>query len=129
PGPLDGRHRRRQLGCALRAHLHPYPRRGLGADRPRRWPGEAGRARDPLRRGLMAQRVGTKPFLLLSIRAERAAAENEYESFLRFTGLAEAELPLVNLAAEELPSLDLDDWSGILLGGGPWNASDDPGLK
>ena len=70
-----------------------------------------------------------KPFLLLSIRAERAAADNEYESFLRFTGLPEAELSLVNLATEELPSLDLDDWSGILLGGGPWNASDDPDLK
>ena len=28
-----------------------------------------------------------KPFLLLSIRGEEAAADNEYESFLRFTGL------------------------------------------
>jgi GMP synthase (glutamine-hydrolysing) len=65
-----------------------------------------------------------KPFLLLSIRPERAAAENEYESFLRFTGLEEAELPLINLARGELPDLDLDEWSGILLGGGPWNASD-----
>lgn len=65
-----------------------------------------------------------KPFLLLSIRAERAAAENEYESFLRFTGLSESDLPVVNLAREVLSPLDLDDWSGILLGGGPWNASD-----
>ncbi len=70
-----------------------------------------------------------RPFLLLSIRAERAAADNEYESFLRFSGLGESELPLVNLAGEELPELCLDDWSGILLGGGPWNASDDPGSK
>ncbi|MCW2849243.1 MAG: glutamine amidotransferase [Marmoricola sp.] len=65
-----------------------------------------------------------KPFLLLSIRGEQAAAENEYGSFLRFTGLAEAELPLVNLATDPLPDLDPDDWSGILLGGGAWNASD-----
>jgi GMP synthase (glutamine-hydrolysing) len=65
-----------------------------------------------------------KPFLLLSIRGERAAADNEYGSFLRFTGLTEDQLPLVNLAVEELPKIDLDDWSGILLGGGPWNASD-----
>ena len=70
-----------------------------------------------------------KPFLLLSIRPEQAAAENEYESFLRFTGLEEAELPLINLAQGELPELDLDDWSGILLGGGPWNASDPPETK
>jgi GMP synthase (glutamine-hydrolysing) len=65
-----------------------------------------------------------RPFLLLSIRPERAAAEDEYASFLRFTGLEESELPLLNLAREELPELDLDDWSGVLLGGGPWNASD-----
>jgi GMP synthase (glutamine-hydrolysing) len=64
------------------------------------------------------------PFLLLSIRAEAAAADNEYESFLRFTGLPEAELPCVNLARDELSPVDLDAFSGVLLGGGPWNASD-----
>jgi GMP synthase (glutamine-hydrolysing) len=65
-----------------------------------------------------------KPFLLLSIRGEQAAADNEYESFLRFSGLDEAELPRVNLAQDELPQIDLAHWSGILLGGGAWNASD-----
>ncbi len=65
-----------------------------------------------------------RPFLLLSIRPERAAADDEYESFQRFTGLDRDDLPLVNLAREPLPALDLDDWSGVLLGGGPWNASD-----
>lgn len=65
-----------------------------------------------------------KPFLLLSTRPERAAADNEYESFLRFSALTEAELPVLNLAQGSLPTLDLDEWSGILLGGGPWNASD-----
>jgi GMP synthase (glutamine-hydrolysing) len=70
------------------------------------------------------RRVETSPFLLLSIRGEAAAADNEYESFLRFTGLPEKELPRVNLAHDELPPVDLDGLSGILLGGGPWNASD-----
>jgi GMP synthase (glutamine-hydrolysing) len=65
-----------------------------------------------------------KPFLLLSIRGEAAAADNEYDSFLRFAGLSEVEFPRVNLAQDELPPLDLDAWSGIVLGGGPWNASD-----
>ena len=31
-----------------------------------------------------------KPFLLLSIRAEDAAADNEYEAFLGFSGLGPA---------------------------------------
>ena len=66
----------------------------------------------------------TRPFLLLSIRLEQEAAENEYDSFLRFTGLTTEQLPLVNLAREPLGEIDLDRWSGILLGGGPWNASD-----
>ena len=65
-----------------------------------------------------------KPFLLLSIRGEPAAADNEYDSFLRFTGLGERELPRVSLAHEEMPAVDLNAWSGILLGGGPWTASD-----
>lgn len=71
----------------------------------------------------------TKPFLLLSIRLERAAAVDEYASFLRFTGLRESELPVVNLAREELGTVELDEWSGILLGGGPWNASDPVATK
>jgi GMP synthase (glutamine-hydrolysing) len=70
-----------------------------------------------------------RPFLLLSIRSEQAAAENEYDAFLRFSGLAEVDLPVVNLARDELPALDLDDWSGILLGGGAWTASDAPESK
>ena len=35
----------------------------------------------------------------------------------------------MRLAEAELPALDLDEWSGILLGGGPWNASDEPETK
>ena len=49
---LDGRHRRRLAGRALRAHLHAHARRRLGADRPRRRRGQARRARRPLRRAL-----------------------------------------------------------------------------
>jgi GMP synthase (glutamine-hydrolysing) len=70
-----------------------------------------------------------KPFLLLSIRAEEEAALNEHESFLRFSGLEDHELRLVNLSREELPQVDLADWSGILLGGGAWNASDPESTK
>ncbi|WP_460818150.1 glutamine amidotransferase [Nocardioides korecus] len=64
------------------------------------------------------------PFLLLSIRAEPEAAEDEYASFLRFTGLDPHELPRRVLCEERLGRVDLDSFSGVLLGGGPWNASD-----
>jgi GMP synthase (glutamine-hydrolysing) len=65
-----------------------------------------------------------KPFLLLATRAEDAAADNEYEAFLGFSGLAEADLRRVRLEQGPLGEVDLDDWSGILVGGSPFNSTD-----
>ena len=70
-----------------------------------------------------------KPFLLLAIRAEDAAADNEYESFLGFAGLDERDLRRHRLEQRALGDVDLQDWSGILLGGGPFNSSDPEGSK
>ncbi len=68
--------------------------------------------------------VTAKPFLLLSIRAEERAAVNEQASFVRFLGVTAEELHRIELGAEPLPAIDLDDWAGIILGGGAFNASD-----
>jgi GMP synthase (glutamine-hydrolysing) len=65
-----------------------------------------------------------RPFLLLASRAEDVAADDEYAAFLRATGLSADQLRRIRLEAGPLPPLDLDDWSGILLGGGPFNSSD-----
>jgi GMP synthase (glutamine-hydrolysing) len=65
-----------------------------------------------------------KPFLLLAIRAEDAAADNEYASFQTLAGLAEGELHRIRLEQRPLGDVDLRDWSGILLGGGPFNVTD-----
>jgi GMP synthase (glutamine-hydrolysing) len=70
-----------------------------------------------------------KPFLLLAIRADDAAADNEYESFLAFAGLHERDLHRHRLEQRPLGNVDLRDWSGIFLGGGPFNASDPGGSK
>jgi len=70
-----------------------------------------------------------KPFLLLAVRADDAAADNEYESFLACTGLRERDLRRYRLEQRALGDVDLRDWSGILLGGGPFNASDPEGSK
>ena len=70
-----------------------------------------------------------KPFILLATRAEDGPADEEYELFLRYTGLAESELRRVRLEAGPMPELDLDDLSGIFVGGGPFNASDPPEQK
>jgi len=65
-----------------------------------------------------------EPFLLLSIRADDAAADNEYESFQTLAGLTEAELRRVRLDRRALGDIDLRDWSGIWVGGGPFNYTD-----
>ena len=65
-----------------------------------------------------------KPFVLLATRAEDVPADEEYALFLRYTGLAPGELRRVRLEAGPMPHLDLDEISGIFVGGGPFNASD-----
>jgi GMP synthase (glutamine-hydrolysing) len=65
-----------------------------------------------------------KPFLFLGIRAQDAAADDEYAAVLRCSGLDERDVRRVRLEQEVLGPLDLDDWSGVVVGGGPWNVSD-----
>jgi GMP synthase (glutamine-hydrolysing) len=65
-----------------------------------------------------------EPILLLSIRADDPAADNEYESFLTLAGLGEDELRRIRLDQRALGDIDLRDWSGIWVGGGPFNYTD-----
>jgi GMP synthase (glutamine-hydrolysing) len=70
-----------------------------------------------------------KPFLFLGTRAEDGVADAEYHAVLRFAGLDERDVRRVRLEERPLGAVDLDDWSGIVLGGGPFNVSDPPGQK
>lgn len=70
-----------------------------------------------------------KPFLFLGTRAEDLAADGEYDAVLRFTGLDERDVRRVRLERDPLCEVDLAHWSGIVLGGGPFNVSDPPARK
>ena len=59
------------------------------------------------------------PFLLLSIRGEDEAADDEYQAMMRFAGLDGSGMHRIRLTHRPLGPVDLDDWSGIILGGGP----------
>lgn len=65
-----------------------------------------------------------RPFLFLGTRAEDDVADQEYDAVLAGTGLRAEELVRVRVEAGPLPVVDLDAWSGIILGGGPFNVSD-----
>ena len=70
-----------------------------------------------------------KPFLLLALRADDAVADNEYASFLKFGRLGEGELRRIRLEQRPLGHIDLAGWSGIMVGGGPFNYTDPAGSK
>ena len=70
-----------------------------------------------------------KPFLFLATRSDDEPADAEYEAFLKRTGLDESTLRRLRLESQSLPQIDLDDWSGILVGGSPFNASTLPEKK
>src|ERR671916_342935 len=65
-----------------------------------------------------------KPFLLLATRAEDVAADGEYKAFCTYGGLEPEQLHRVRLEQGPMPDVDLDDYSGVIVGGSPFNSSD-----
>jgi GMP synthase (glutamine-hydrolysing) len=72
-----------------------------------------------------------KPFLLLSIRAEPAAAADEHAAFGRFLGVPLDQVERRFLGADDVSDVapGLQGWSGVLLGGGSFTWSDAPDAK
>ncbi|WP_329405872.1 glutamine amidotransferase [Nocardia vinacea] len=64
----------------------------------------------------------TKPCLVLQLRPERPAADDEYRAVLRMADLAEGDTVRVQMD-QEFPDIDLDDYSAVIVGGGPSNVS------
>ena len=70
-----------------------------------------------------------KPFLVLQLRPETEAADEEFAAFLAKGGLAESEVRRIRLDLGRLPALSLDDFAGVIVGGGPGCVSDAPAEK
>ena len=66
-----------------------------------------------------------RPFLLLATRAEDEPADEEYAAFLRYGGLDESQLERRRLEREPMGDVDLDAYSGLILGGSPFTISED----
>ena len=69
----------------------------------------------------------TKPFLILQLRPEDDASDDEYQAFLDKGGLNAEDTVRFRLEQGALPpELSLDDYAGVIVGGGPGCVSDDP---
>ncbi|MGH1356561.1 MAG: glutamine amidotransferase [Thalassovita sp.] len=65
-----------------------------------------------------------KPFLILQLRPEAEASDDEYAAFLAKGGLTADQTHRIRLEQEDLPDLNLTDYSGVIVGGGPGCVSD-----
>ncbi len=66
-----------------------------------------------------------KPFLILQLRPETEASDDEYQAFLTKGHLTPDQVRRIRLDCEEIPQdLDLEDYSGVIVGGGPGCVSD-----
>jgi len=70
-----------------------------------------------------------KPFLLLQSRPEDVTSDDEHRAFCQLSGLDESQLLRVRMDKGELPEVDLNDYSGVFMGGGPGNVSYDESQK
>lgn len=66
----------------------------------------------------------TKPFLILQLRPEDEAADDELNAFIKFGKINGSSIHRVRLEKESIPDVDLSDYSAVLIGGGPSNVSD-----
>ncbi|KKW44759.1 MAG: Glutamine amidotransferase [Parcubacteria group bacterium GW2011_GWA2_56_7] len=64
-----------------------------------------------------------KPFLILQLRPETPVSDDEFEAFVKHGGLGPTEVVRLRMDQLELPAINLDDYSGVIVGGGPDDAS------
>lgn len=62
--------------------------------------------------------------LLLQVRPETEAADDEFHAFLRFGGLKEAQVERVRTEQQDLSAINPLDYCAVIVGGGPYNISD-----
>lgn len=61
------------------------------------------------------------PVLLLQSRPEDEVCENEFEAICNFGEIDPSQVVRLRMERDELPQIDLDDYSVVIMGGGPAN--------
>jgi len=65
-----------------------------------------------------------KPFLILQSRPEDETSDDELRTFLKYGELDKKDVHRVRMEKNGIPQINLDDYSAIILGGGPYNMID-----
>lgn len=64
-----------------------------------------------------------KLFLIIQLRPEDETSDNEFEAILNFGGLTVEEVRRCRIEISGIPELDLSQYSGIIVGGSPFDIS------
>ena len=71
-----------------------------------------------------------KPFLILQLRPETDASDDEYAAILNKCGLSQDQALRIRVDQMDIPTdLDVTDYAGVIVGGGPGCVSDAPDTK
>jgi GMP synthase (glutamine-hydrolysing) len=66
-----------------------------------------------------------KPFLILQLRPEDSTSDNEFEAFVEFGEIPKDAVHRIRMEREAIPDdINLNDYSGVIMGGGPSCVSD-----
>jgi GMP synthase (glutamine-hydrolysing) len=76
-----------------------------------------------LKRYLLAYDVRMKPFLIIQLRPEDETSDNEYQAILQFGGLTPETAERLRIETTGIPPLLLEKYSGIIVGGSPFDIS------
>lgn len=70
-----------------------------------------------------------KPFLILQLRPEDEAADSELAAFLEHGNIPPESFRRIRMDKQSIPEVNLDEYSAVIVGGGPSCLSDDESKK
>jgi len=74
-------------------------------------------------------KIMSLPFLIIQLRPEHATADNELTAIKRYGQLADQEIVRIRAEQGGIPAFNLDNYSGIIVGGSPFDISTPSKLK
>ena len=77
----------------------------------------------------MAEIFFMKPFLILQLRPEDETSDDEFRAICSVGGLREEDTVRIRVEQERIPSVDFSQYSGIVVGGSPFDVSLPEGEK